>query len=106
MSNDRNRTEGTAGRDKRPEPGDPEELVLTSLPGGDPELMATCFVEEYVLLGMGEEEILELFRRPFYGVHALYRERGEVWVRDLVKRVLARTPRMRVTVSPGPEIGV
>lgn len=106
MSDDRTEPHGLAGQDKPAEPEDPAELVITSLPGGDPELMATCIVEEYALLGMGEGEILELFRQPFYRIHALYLEKGELWVRDLVRSVLARTPRLRVTVSREPEIGV
>lgn len=93
------------GRDKEPEPGDPAELVMTPVPGGEPELMATCLVEEYARLGMGEEEIFELFRRPIYQLHALYRERGEAWVRDLIRKVLAGTGRLRVSLTVLHHIG-
>ena len=87
------------GRDKEPEADDPAELVLASLPGGDPELLATCLIEEYAQLGLGEEEILSLFRQPIYRTHNLYQERGEAWIRGLIQEVLARTGRLRVRVT-------
>ncbi len=93
------------GRDKRPEADDPTELVLTPVPGGVPEAMATCIIEEYARMGMEEKEILDLFRQPIYQTHALYLERGEAWVRDLIRNVLARTGRMRVSVRVFHHIG-
>ncbi len=93
------------GREKEPEADDPMDLVMNPVPGGDPELMATCLIEEYARLGMGEEEILALFKQPVYQTHALYRERGEAWVRNLIRKVLARTGRMRVSVTVLHHIG-
>ena len=87
------------GRDKEPDADDPLELVMTRVPGVDPEIMVTCIIEEYARMGMGEEEIMELFRQPIYQTHALYQERGEAWVRDLVCRVLGRTGQMRISVK-------
>lgn len=87
------------GRNKEPEPDDPVELVMTPLPGGDPKIMVTCLIEEYARMGMGEVEIRELFRQPIYQTHALYREQGEAWIHDLIRRVLARTARIRVSVK-------
>jgi hypothetical protein len=87
------------GRDKEPEADDPFELVMTCVPGGDPELMATCVIEEYARMGMGEEEIVALFRDPIYQIHALYLERGEVWLRSLIEKTVARTGRMRLSVT-------
>jgi hypothetical protein len=81
------------------------ELVMVSLSGGDPELMVTCLIEEYARLGMGETEILELFRRPEYRIHEIYQERGENWIRDRIATVLARTGRMRVSVTVLQQIG-
>ncbi|HXF03865.1 MAG TPA: hypothetical protein VNM72_00435 [Blastocatellia bacterium] len=83
---------------KQPEPDDPMELVMVPVPGGNPELMATCIVEEYALLGMGEEEIFRLFRSPLYRTHAFYLSYGEAWVRTLIRRVLQRTGRFRVRI--------
>jgi hypothetical protein len=93
------------GRDKDPEPDDPTELMMVPVPGGDPVLMATCLIEEYARMGMGEKEILALFSRPTYQTHALYLERGEAWVRNLIRDVLARTGRMRVSVTVLHQIG-
>jgi hypothetical protein len=83
---------------KEPEPDDPMDLVMVSMPGGDPQFMATCIIEEYAQLGMGEQDIFRLFSQPIYQTHAFYRQFGEAWVRDLIREVLSRTGRMRVSV--------
>ena len=93
------------GRDKEPEADDPAELVMTAVPAGDPEVMAACLIEEYARLGMDEEEILSLFSQPLYRTHALYREKGDAWIRNLVRNVLARCGRMRVSVTLPPDFG-
>lgn len=87
------------GRNKEPEPDDPVELVMTPVPDGDHELMAICLIEEFARMGMDEDEILALFSQPIYETHALYLERGEARMRDLVRSVLARTGRMRASVT-------
>ncbi|MBI2370826.1 MAG: hypothetical protein HYV08_11430 [Deltaproteobacteria bacterium] len=75
---------------------DPMEMVGVLVPDGDPELLAECMVEEYVRTGMGDEEILRLFTHPCYtGTHAIYRSRGEAYVRDLLARARARWGRPR-----------
>ena len=96
---------GVTGRDKKPEADDPLELVAIPVPGGDPRVMATCIIEEYAHMGMGEAEILGLFQQPVYQTHALYRERGEAWVRDLIRDVLRRTRRIQVSVTEFHHIG-
>lgn len=93
------------GRDREPEADDPMELRMIPVPGGDPVFMATCLVEEYARLGLDEEAILALFRQPIYQTHALYRERGEAWVRELIRGVLVRTGRLRVSVTVLHHIG-
>ncbi len=93
------------GRNKQPEADDPMELVATPVPGGDPQVMATCLIEEYARMGMGEPEILGLFQQSVYQTHALYLERGEAWVRGLIRDVLRRTGRMRVSVTEFHHIG-
>lgn len=93
------------GRDKEPEANDPMELRMVPVPSGDPLFMATCLVEEYARLGLDEEAILTLFRQPIYQTHAFYLERGEVWVRELIRSVLARTGRLRVSVTVLHHIG-
>jgi hypothetical protein len=96
---------GITGRDKQLEADDPTQLVGVPVPGGDPEVMATCLVEEYARIGMDEPEILKLFQQPVYQTHALYRERGEEWVRNLIREVLRRTGRMKVSVTELHHIG-
>jgi hypothetical protein len=93
------------GRDKQPEVDDPMELVLSEVPGGDPEIMATCFIEEYARMGMGEEEILGLFNQPGYRTYALYEKWGESRMRDLIRKTLARTGQTRVSVQIFHQIG-
>lgn len=93
------------GRDKEFEPDDPLELVPVAVPGGDPGLMATCIVEEFARLGLDEEEIFRLFQQPIYQTHAFYRERGEAWVRALIRKVLARSGRLRVSMTLFPPSG-
>ncbi len=93
------------GHSKDPEADDPMELVLHSIPGGDPAELVRCMIEEYALLGLGEDEILELFRQPVYQIHALYRERGEPWVRELIQSVLREVRPLRVSVTHFHHIG-
>ena len=93
------------GRDKQWEADDPLALVMSPVPGGDPELMATCLIEEYARLGMNAEEILSLFRQPAYRTHALFQARGEAWIRRLIGDVLARCGQLRISVKVLHHIG-
>jgi hypothetical protein len=92
------------GRDKEPESDDPMELMMSCVPG-DPAMMARCVIEEYTLLGASEEELLNLFRQPGYHLHRLYLERGEDWVRELIRDVLEKTGRLRVSIKHFYHIG-
>ncbi len=80
-------------------PEDPMELVGMVLPGepGTLEAMAETFVEEYVRLGWDERRLMTLFRNPmFLATHRVYRQKGEDYVLDLIRRVRARwTPTTR-----------
>ncbi len=79
------------------EPADaaePMELVGVAVPGGDSRVMAQCLVEEYLLLGWDERQIMLLFARPCFGAtHRIYREKGEAYVRSLIEEVRARWAR-------------
>ncbi len=70
------------------DPQDPMELVGVRLPVADEkalEEMADCFAEEFIRLGHGEEEILDLFKSPFYaGPHRAYRRLGEARIREMI----------------------
>ena len=69
------------------EEDDPMELVGVALPDGDPEELASAIVEEFIRMGLNNEELLALFRDPFYaGPHAIWRSRGEAYVLGLIER--------------------
>jgi len=69
------------------EADDPMELVGVALPDGDPEELASAIVEEFIRMGLSNEELLALFRDPFYaGPHAIWRSRGDEYVRGLIHR--------------------
>ena len=70
------------------EPEDPFTLHAT-LAAGDPELMLQCLVQEYAWLGWDAEQILSLFRDPFYpALHALRDLYGEDGVRQRVEALI------------------
>ena len=64
---------------------DPMELVAVALPDGDPDEMACAIVEEFIRMGVSDQELLHLFHDPFYaGPHAIWRNRGEAYVQQLI----------------------
>lgn len=72
---------------------DPMELVGMVMPGepGMLEGMATALVEEYVLLGWDEPRLMTLFVNPlFLATHRIYRQKGEEYVRSLIRMTCAR----------------
>ena len=72
---------------------DPMDLVGMVLPGepGQLEAMAECFVEEYVRMGWDEPRLMTLFVNPmFMATHRIYRQKGEVYVRELIHRVSSK----------------
>ena len=86
--------------DKQFEQEDPFEMVGVVLPEqmDDAALteMACCFVEELARMGYGREKLMRVFRDPFYkGPHAVYRSKGEEFVRALVEQVPALQPEGR-----------
>lgn len=75
------------------EDDDPMEIVGMTFadPGGKmAEEMGRTFVDEYLRMGFPPDEILALFRDPFYrAVHAIYQQRGEAFVERMIARVQA-----------------
>ncbi len=73
-----------------PDAQDPMELVGIRLPVADDtalKAMAECFAEEFLRLGHCEEDVLALFKSPFYaGPHEAYRHLGEDWIREIVHK--------------------
>lgn len=79
---------------------DPMGLVGMVLPGepGQIEAMAECLVEEYVRMGWDEPRLMTLFVNPmFLATHRVYREKGEAYVRGLIRRT---SERWRIAVKP------
>ena len=67
---------------------DPMELVGMVLPGDENqlELMAECIVDEYVRMGWDEKRLMTLFTNPmFLGTYRIYHQRGEDYVRELIR---------------------
>ena len=73
------------------EPNDPHELVGVALLEGDADLMAECVVEEYLLIGWSDRQLMSLFTRPcFRMTHQIYRERGSDYVATLIAKIRAK----------------
>ncbi|HET7089862.1 MAG TPA: hypothetical protein VFL17_14590 [Anaerolineae bacterium] len=76
---------------------DPMELVGMILPGDEAttEAMAETFVEEYVRMGWDDARLMKLFTHPFYvATHAVYRLKGEAYVRELIRKTCAKWQRI------------
>jgi len=70
---------------------DPMEFIGVGIPGGDVDAMAECLIEEYLLMGWNDRQLMGLFTRPFFrATHQIYRARGEAQVRSLIARVRAK----------------
>ena len=70
-----------------PDATDPMMFVGVTLPGNieGTRDMAYAFAEEFAWLGQPAEEILKLFRRPFYqGAHQAFLALGEAEIQQIV----------------------
>ena len=77
---------------------DPMELIGVAFPLGEVGEMAEAIVEEFIKLGFDDEELLGLFRSPaYYTPHAIYRERGEEYVKALIQQIRERWGILRFT---------
>jgi len=53
--------------------------------------MAETFIEEFMRMGYGHQQVLALFRNPHYvGPNMAFEKRGEPFIRDLITDVFAR----------------
>jgi hypothetical protein len=71
---------------------DPFELVGVVDPAGVTEEAdretARCIIEEFAITGFSAHDIGDLFTSPIYGLpHAIFRRRGELFVRELISGV-------------------
>ncbi len=73
---------------------DPMELVSVPMPAGDAAMereMVRCLAEEFLRMGHSEEELLRMFRDPFYAVlHGVYLSLGERSVREVIAQARAQ----------------
>jgi len=87
---------------KDPDPTDPNMLVGVMLPG-DAEAtrdMAYVFAEEFARMGYSREQLLWLFKNPFYGgAHGAYRAIGEQETLTIIDECLNIWGRVQVTIQ-------
>jgi len=84
------------------EPDDPMNLHGIEV-AGDPEIMLRMLVEEYARMGWGLEELMSLFRDPFYqAAHGLWLRYGERETRNRLEAILARIGVIRVRTVAAP----
>jgi hypothetical protein len=87
------------------EPDDPLALHATPV-AGDPEVMLRAVVQEYAWLGWDADQVLALFRDPFYPVLNDLRDAlGEEALGERIGAIFRRTGvyRFRATVREAPE---
>lgn len=77
---------------KESEPDDPIEMIGVELPNQTEEQlrdMALCFAEEFVREGWREEQLMKLFKDPFYhGPHLVWKQKGDDFVRSVISEAL------------------
>jgi hypothetical protein len=81
-----------------PDPTDPQMLVGVLLPSGPEAMreMAYVFAEEFARLGHDRDQILRLFRNPFYaGAHGAWRALGASETAAIVDECVAVWGRVR-----------
>lgn len=77
------------GRDKDYEQDDPMELRAVAMPGGDDEMQAKAFIEEFLFMGMSKSELIEVFKNPFYaGAYRLYEKFGEEKIVSIINNYI------------------
>jgi hypothetical protein len=85
-----------------PDPTDPNMLVGVMLPA-DAEAtrdMAYVFAEEFARFGYTREQLLWLFKNPFYGgAHGAYRSLGEPETLSIIDECLKVWGNIRITVQ-------
>ena len=85
-----------------PDPTDPNVLVGVMLPA-DAEAtreMAYVFAEEFARMGYTREQLLWLFKNPFYGgAHGAYRMLGENETLGIIDECLNVWGNLRITVQ-------
>ena len=90
---------------KEPDPTDPNMLVGVMLPAEAEATreMAYVFAEEFARLGYSREQLLWLFKNPFYsGAHGAYRALGENETLSIIDECLNVWGRSKITIQDVP----
>jgi hypothetical protein len=86
-------------KDRAVELDDPMDLQAFEV-SGDPQVMLRMLVEEYARMGWALDEVMALFRDPFYvAAHGLWLLFGEEELRRRISQVLARCGIVRTTTK-------
>jgi hypothetical protein len=75
------------------DPEDPLELHRIALPTDEDttEAMTDCIIEEFMRLGYDHEQLLALFRNPYYtGLRMVLETKGETYLRECIEEMFAR----------------
>jgi hypothetical protein len=85
-----------------PDPTDPNVLVGVML-SADAEAtteMAYVFAEEFARMGHDKQQILALFKNPYYGgAHGAYKALGEASIQAIVDECIDAWGRVKITVQ-------
>ena len=85
-----------------PDPTDPNMLVGVMLPA-DAEAsrdMAYVFAEEFARMGHDRQQIIALFKNPYYGgAHGAYQQLGETEILSIIDECLAVWGSVKITVQ-------
>ena len=87
---------------KDPDPTDPNMLVGVMLPADAEAVrdMAYVFAEEFARMGYTREQLLWLFKNPYYGgAHGAYQKLGEKETLGIIDESLAAWGRLRVVIN-------
>ncbi len=89
-----------------PDPTDPSMLIGVEVPateGSDLE-MAYVYAEEFARLGFSEQQLLSLFRQPFYaGAHRALGTLGEQKVKSIIREAIEVWGNFRFVVQDAPK---
>ena len=84
-----------------PDPTDPNMLVGVMLPADAAVTteMAYVFAEEFARMGHDRQQILSLFKNPFYGgAHGAYRALGEEATVAIIDECIGAWGQVRITI--------
>ena len=85
-----------------PDPTDPTVLVGVMLPADAeaPREMAYVFAEEFARMGHDKQQILALFKNPYYGgAHGAYQSLGDAAIQSIIDECIGVWGKVKITVQ-------